>query len=253
MLMTPKEFVSLSVPSGVDGIYQKSKAVNDFVFDQEVVNVFPDMIGRSVPGYWAVTDRTALIASRFWQPKSTVYDLGASLGAVSWALWNIFPENEVPIVAIELSKPMVQRFRRNLSQTQARSIEVNQGDVRQEPLDRASVVILNYTLQFIPSADRRKLLEKIYSALLPGGVLLLSEKIALKNEQANALIRRLHHDWKHQQGYSWQEIEKKSEAISRVMPVDDLKKHCNRLESVGFSTPLLWNQQYNFVSLLAIK
>ena len=251
--MTPKEFVSLSMSKAADDLYQNSDEAKDFVFDQKVVDVFPDMIGRSVPGYWDVTDRTALIASRYWQPKSTVYDLGASLGAASWALWKSFPMNEVPIVAIDASEPMVRRFRCHLSQTTATSIDVKHNDLRTVPLRNSSVVVLNYTLQFVPPSSRLEVLEKIYLALLPGGVLLMSEKIALNDSESNEAIRRLHHDWKHQQGYSWQEIQKKSQAISQVMPVDTLEDHRLRLQRVGFSSVLVWNQQYNFISLMATK
>ena len=36
---------------------------------------------------------------------------------------------------------------------------------------------MNFTLQFIPLGERKQLIKEIYEALLPGGVLILSEKV----------------------------------------------------------------------------
>ena len=40
-------------------------AVPGFVFDQAVVDVFPDMISRSVPGYETIVAHTGELAARF--------------------------------------------------------------------------------------------------------------------------------------------------------------------------------------------
>ena len=58
----------------------------DFVFDDRVVSVFPDMINRSVPGYGTIVPMTGMLARRYAQPDSRLYDLGCSLGAVSLAM-----------------------------------------------------------------------------------------------------------------------------------------------------------------------
>ena len=58
----------------------------DFVFDERVVRVFPDMINRSVPGYATVVPMLGMLARRYAQPDSNLYDLGCSLGAVALAM-----------------------------------------------------------------------------------------------------------------------------------------------------------------------
>ena len=60
--------------------------VVDFRFDEEVAAVFPDMIERSVPGYGTVVGICAVLAKRFSQEGSHLYDLGCSLGATSLAM-----------------------------------------------------------------------------------------------------------------------------------------------------------------------
>ncbi len=60
--------------------------VPDFVFNEDVARVFPDMIKRSVPGYPTIVENIGVLAAQFAQPDTCLYDLGASLGAVTQAL-----------------------------------------------------------------------------------------------------------------------------------------------------------------------
>ena len=51
-----------------------------FSFNDSVVDVFPDMIQRSVPGYSTVVRMTGVLAEQYAQPGTCVYDIGCSLG-----------------------------------------------------------------------------------------------------------------------------------------------------------------------------
>lgn len=88
---------------------------------------------------------------------------------------------------------------------------------------------------------------------MPDGVLVLSEKLHFSNPEEESRIRRWHHDWKNQQGYSRQEIEQKAKSISKIMPTETLDIHIQRLQSVGFRQITIWYQAYSFVSLVAEK
>ena len=63
---------------------------------------------------------------------------------------------------------------------------------------------------------------------------MLSENFISPIPKRNSRIRSWHHDWKHQQGYSRQEIEQKAKSISKIMPTETLDVHIQRLKSVGF-------------------
>ncbi len=39
--------------------------IQDFVFNEDVVRVFPDMIKRSVPGYPTIVENIGVIAAQF--------------------------------------------------------------------------------------------------------------------------------------------------------------------------------------------
>ena len=60
--------------------------LGDFCFDEQVVDVFPDMIQRSVPGYSNIISAIGMMAARYAQPQSRLYDLGCSLGAATQAM-----------------------------------------------------------------------------------------------------------------------------------------------------------------------
>lgn len=54
-----------------DRIYASPQAqIADFVFNEDVVRVFPDMIKRSVPGYPTIVENIGVIAAQFAQPHT---------------------------------------------------------------------------------------------------------------------------------------------------------------------------------------
>ena len=256
--MKPNEFVTLAGAQGVDRLFRDDGSEGNwlnFAFDEQVVHVFPNMISRSVPGYWEVNQKTAVWARMYHQPNTVMYDLGASLGAASWGIAQLC-SGSPRIVAIEQSNAMVEQLRQNLVASREminHNIEVLEADVCEVDLEPASVVVCNYCVQFICPSKRQKLIQKIFDALIPGGVLLLAEKISMPDPESDAKVRELHHQWKLEQGYTLTEVERKSRSIANVMPVDMVSTHRERLKTAGFSTVVQWTQSFNFIGLLAIK
>lgn len=250
----PKEFVTLAGSNGIDRIFQQSSSWVDFAFDEQVVHVFPNMISRSVPGYWEVNQKTAVWAKHFYQPNTLIYDLGASLGAASWGIAQLCQQYNPPIIAVEKSAAMVKKLQENLAISGfEHQITVQEADICEIAFQPCSIVVCNYCLQFVCPTQREALLQRIFHALLPGGVLLLAEKISMETPEEDYSIRQLHHEWKAEQGYTLNEIEQKSRSIANVMPVDKLSVHVERLKKLGFHSVVQWNQQFNFVALLAQK
>jgi tRNA (cmo5U34)-methyltransferase len=115
------------------------------------------------------------------------------------------------------------------------------------------LITLNFTLQFVPTNARAALLRRIHTGLLPGGCLVLSEKIAFDDAGTQQLLQELHHEYKALQGYSALEIARKRDALDNVLIPETLEVHRTRLHEAGFSRVTLWLQCLNFASLLAIK
>ena len=97
-----------------DTLYQSMPAgAGSFRFDQRVVEVFADMIDRSVPGYSLIIPMIGQLARRYARPGSVIHDLGCSLGAATLAMRHALAGEQLRIVATDSSLPMVQRLRQN--------------------------------------------------------------------------------------------------------------------------------------------
>ena len=239
-----------------DSLYsQPLGRINGFVFDDQVAQVFPDMIERSVPGYNTIITAIGLLAGRFAQENSVCYDLGCSLGAASFAMRHHINAENCHIVAVDNSDAMLARFKQLLERQQPSAIAINlrYANIQDIVIEKASVVVLNFTLQFLPLADRTQLLEKIYNGLLPNGALIISEKLAFDDKRQQAMQIDLHHAFKKSQGYSEMEISQKRTALENVLIPETFTKHQQRLTSIGFSSCELWFQYFNFASFIALK
>ncbi|MBS3963914.1 MAG: carboxy-S-adenosyl-L-methionine synthase CmoA [Methylomonas sp.] len=223
-----------------------------FRFDRAVVDVFPDMIERSVPGYGAIISAIGLLAGRFSQNDSVCYDLGCSLGAASLAMRSQITATNCKIVAVDNSQAMIDQLESRL-QLGVVDIDVICADIRDIDIANASVVVLNFTLQFIPLCDRAALINKIYRGLLPGGVLILSEKLAVDNVHQQALHTEMHHLFKKMQGYSDLEISQKRAALENVLVAESFAIHQRRLIEAGFDSVEVWFQYFKFASMIALK
>lgn len=238
-----------------DNIYRdRDGDPGSFRFDDRVADVFPDMIHRSVPGYDLIVPMIGQLAQRYAQPGTVVMDLGCSLGAAALSMRRALAGSDVEIIAVDSSEPMVRRCRERVA-ADGRGVPVRvlREDVRAVDVSRASVVVLNFTLQFIDQAERLPLLRRIAAGLEPGGVLILSEKLRLEDEEEQRRQTDWHHDYKRLQGYSELEIARKRNALERVLIPETEAAHRARLLEAGFDRVDRWFQCFAFCSLLAQK
>lgn len=238
-----------------DSIYaQPQEQVVDFAFTEAVADVFPDMIRRSVPGYETIIGLLGVIARRYAQADSRIYDLGCSLGAATLSMASQIRVPGVSFVCVDNSSAMTSRcgqiMQRHLP---AGQVEVLCDDIQQVGLENASVVVLNFTLQFLKPADRLAMLRKIYAGLRPGGVLVLSEKLRFADPAEQELMTGLHLEFKRANGYSELEISQKRSALENVLVPDTFGEHAERLRAAGFTQVVNWFQGFSFASLLAVK
>ncbi|WP_075187974.1 carboxy-S-adenosyl-L-methionine synthase CmoA [Teredinibacter haidensis] len=225
-----------------------------FTFDQKVVDVFPDMIKRSVPGYTTIIHMVGQLAERYAQAGSNCYDLGCSLGASTLAMRHRVQAADVKIISIDNSPDMIKRCKIILdADSHDVPVELRCEDLLQSPIDNASVVVMNFTLQFIQPDVRDSLIRHIYDGMRPGGVFILSEKLTFNDAHHDKLMNELHYYFKKTNGYSGLEIAQKRSALENVLIPESLECHKQRLANAGFRGTELWFQCFNFSSLLAFK
>lgn len=226
-----------------------------FSFDEQVARVFPDMIKRSVPGYSQILGMAGVMARRYVPEGGRVYDLGASLGAGTLSVAQQLTHlNRVEMVAVDYSEAMSQRCQQLLcDHLPERSVKVCCADIRTLDYQPCDLILLNFTLQFLPPEDRQPLIERLYAALRPGGALILSEKVHFSDPRLAQLLYELHHDFKRANGYSDMEISQKRTALEDVLLTDTPEEHQQRLKNAGFGMVSQWFQYLNFTSFLALK
>ena len=245
--------------ANTDRVFATERLPTAFAFDDQVASVFEDMINRSVPGYSTIISMIGVLAERYCGAGSTIYDLGASLGGASFAVAQQLPHDDYRIIAIDNSEAMTSRLSAKLAalgksgDKETSRIECRHEDLRDSKIEDASMVILNFTLQFIEPAAREALMRKIYDGMRPGGLLIISEKIQFPDPALNELFIDLYHRFKETQGYSKLEISQKRAALENVLIPETLAAHRERLNGAGFDSVDTWFQCFNFASMVAFK
>jgi tRNA (cmo5U34)-methyltransferase len=255
-VVSPSSFLfQVSGMTDKDNLFaDRRNKIAPFSFDDKVASVFPDMIKRSVPGYRQTLQMIEIITHQYAQPGSRLYDLGCSLGAATLAMQRGISAADCRIIAVDNSPAMINRCREKLaSEKGGMPVELRCADILDTDIANASVVVMNFVMQFIVKEKRLALLKKIQQALRPGGVLVLSEKICFDNAEENRRQTELYEAYKRAQGYSQLEISRKRTALENVLVPETLDKHHARIKAAGFSSSQTWFQCFNFASMLAIK
>ena len=225
-----------------------------FTFDDSVARVFPDMIKRSVPGYATIVSMTGLLAGRYAIAGSSLYDLGCSLGASTLAMRQHVQQPDCRIISVDNSAAMLARCQGIVDiDTHPTPVTLSCADLQDVVITNASVVVLNFTLQFIPRELRDQVISTIYRGLLPGGIMVLSEKVTFEDPHLDELNIELHHQFKRANGYSNLEVARKRSALENVLLPETLNQHKQRIASAGFNSCDVWFQCFNFASIVALK
>ncbi len=250
--MTKKQFGSTT---NQDNLYAyPKKVIEEFSFNSQVVDVFPDMINRSVPSYQNIADGIGKIANKVCDDSSIIYDLGCSLGNISLTISRYLQDRTATIIGIDNSEAMIERARQNISNySHTKNITIEKGDLVTLQLQECHMAVINFTLQFVKPEQRQSVIDEIYKALKPGGLFILSEKILVPHNFTNDLLIELHHDFKRENGYSDLEISQKRTALENVMLLDNIETHLSRLKQAGFESSTVWYQHFNFVSIIAYR
>ncbi len=241
-----------------DTIYRDSEDGAPFRFNAAVARVFPDMLRRSIPGYEASIEAIGSLAARYVRGGTRCYDLGCSLGAATIAMRQAIREPDCMIVAVDNAPAMIDRCRDVIAAddrhgTPRAAVQLVLGDLRDVEIANASMVVLNYTLQFLPPADRSPLLARIRDGLNDGGLLVLSEKVIDEDPEMEALLVDLHHEHKRRNDYSALEVSRKRAALDNVLVPESVTAHRDRLRAVGFVRSAVWLRYFNFVSIIAFR
>jgi tRNA (cmo5U34)-methyltransferase len=223
-------------------------------FDDDVTDVFDDMLARSIPQIDAMRDLVSRAATRFVQPGTHIVDLGCARGAAMAPLVERFHTTN-RFLGIEASAPMVaacqERFRDLID---AGIVEIRESDLRfaYSEVD-ASVTLCVLTLMFAPIEHRFRILADVFAHTRPGGVFILVEKILGVDAMLNTLLTDLYYDHKRAMGYTDEAIDRKRLALEGVLVPVTATWNEQMLRDTGFHHVECFWRCLNFAGWVAIK
>ena len=237
--------------SKIDNIYKNGDFNHlPFSFNEEVTQVFENMIKRSVPGYISSLKIIEEITTKLFQKDSNFYDLGCSLGAVSHQVSDIVRTKNGNILAVDNSEAMINSCKSRIKDSH---ISFILDDITKIEIENASVVSLNFVIQFLEPTVRLNFLRGIFKGLKKGGALLLSEKFSFDSNKEEETVSRIHHSFKLANGYSELEVSRKRDALEGVLISQSQAENKGLLYESGFSEIRKVMKNLNFVTFMAIK
>ena len=227
---------------------------SDFKFGANVAKVFDDMVSRSVPFYGEMQRMMAELAADHAVEGTDIYDLGCSTGTTMIGM-DTMVNPSVRFVGIDDSQEMLDKCRTKFEEIGfARNYDLRLADLGQGvKIENASVVVLCLTLQFVRPIYREKLIRDIYDGLIPGGALILVEKILAEESNFNRDFIKHYYNYKRRNQYSELEISQKREALENVLIPYKLSEDISLLRDRGFDHCEVFFKWYNFAGIIAIK
>lgn len=236
-----------------DTLFQEESS-GPFVFDQNVSSVFDDMAKRSIPWYEENLRMCEEVISTLCPQGSLIVDLGCSTGNAISRIVQKKGSHFYKLVGVDKSSHMLSQAKQNFLQQKIAEkdvtllcLDISTESEKLQSLTPCQCFLLRYTLQFINLEKRKHLLTTLRSLCAPNGFLLLSEKIS--NYQDSPLpLDDWYHQYKHRNGYSWLEIQRKKQALQGVLTPLTIEENLRLLKDSGFAKVQTIFHWYNFVT-----
>jgi tRNA (cmo5U34)-methyltransferase len=241
-----------------DQLFRATAArATDFEFNEQVADVFDDMLCRSIPMYLEQQHMIQELAGKFWIPGSNIYDLGCSTGTTLCNIARAISKGG-GLVGFDNSRPMLRQAGKKIrEQGLGERISVHygdlNGDVQDLKLDKAGVVTMCWTLQFVRPLNRERVIRWIYNSLVAGGVLIITEKVLTNSSHMNRFFIDLYYQFKKRNQYSSDEIRRKREALENVLVPYRTDENLELFRRCGFQIVETFFQWYNFAGYLCMK
>lgn len=229
-------------------------APETWAFDDTVTAAFDDMLRRSIPQYDVMRGACFDLACGYVQPETHILDLGCSRGeALAPFVAKFGDQNRY--IGIEVSQPMLEASRQRFADDIGRGlVHIDNTDLRSDfPDAPASVTLSVLTLQFTPIEYRPHILSRIFSNTLPGGALILVEKVLGTSAQMDGVLVDQYYALKARNGYTQDDIERKRLSLEgKLVPVTAAWNE-ELLRSAGFSEIECFWRWMNFAGWIAVR
>ena len=221
-----------------------------WVFDEEVTNVFENMLSRSIPNYEIMRELCFMVGRNFIDDKGVVSDIGCSNGLASEKFIDAFPN--ATFVLSDVSEPMLNACREKYKEH--KNVNVMYHDLREGvPSSNNNLVIASLTLQFTPIEYRWNILQSIYDSLKPGHALILVEKVLGNSARIDNILVEEYYNIKRENGYTEELIQNKRKSLEGVLVPLTVEFNEHLMTMCGFREVDCFWRCLNFCAWVAIK
>ncbi|MFZ5852265.1 MAG: methyltransferase domain-containing protein [Actinomycetota bacterium] len=222
-------------------------------FDEEVTAVFEDMLARSIPDYAQMRALTTDLALRYAVRDTYIVDLGCSRGGALAPIVDALGTS-CRYRGFEVSAPMREAAAARFAHLGPAYCRIEDVDLRKAlPVRNASVVLSVLTLQFTPIEYRQAIVQRAFDALVPGGALLLVEKVLGSDAEMDALLVERYYTMKGEHGYTAEQIAAKRESLEGVLVPITAEWNEHLLRRAGFAHVECYWRCLNFAGWVAVR
>ncbi len=221
----------------------KSESVGDNIqalrsswdFHGETALNFDDHVSKSVPGYNEGHEIILSLSDYFvTQNDSYIVDIGSSTGSLIKKLSDRYPNKKLNFIGIDSVNEMCKIAEKKNIKT-SHNINFECIDFLEFELKKPiSIFISYYTMQFSHSSIRQQFINKIYNSLEWGGAFFLFEKIRSPDARFQDYMTQVYNDFKIRNGYTIEEIYKKSESIRGILEPFSEQGNIDLFKRAGF-------------------
>ncbi len=239
----------------IDKIFGSNEKVSDFSFNERVADVFDDMVSRSVPMYKETMLASVDLGKHFIKQNTNIIDIGCSTGTLLNLCSQTYGGNKFNFIGIDSSQAMLNKAKNKIKGSKNFSnIKFKHQDIEKSiDISNASLIFMNYTLQFVRPLNRQKLIKEIHKGLNENGAFILIEKVLGNDSLFNRIYIDLYFKYKSSVGYSDKEIKKKREALENVLIPYRIDENIELLKSSGFESVDIFFKWFNWCGIVAIK
>lgn len=222
-------------------------------FNDDVTQVFDDMLQRSIPQYEVMRRTVFELASAYVRENAVIIDLGCSRGEALAPFVERFGNLATQYIGVDVSEPMLQAARERFA-AQADLVTIQPCDLRTDyPPFAADVTLCVLTLQFTPIEYRQRILRTIWKHTRPGGCLILVEKILGATADLNTLMVERYYTMKAANGYTQEQIERKRLSLEGVLVPVTATWNEELLKHAGFAEIDCFWRWMNFAGWIAVR
>jgi tRNA (cmo5U34)-methyltransferase len=228
--------------------------INKWQFDEEVADVFDNMLERSIPQYDVMRSTCFDLAVQFQLKGKDIVDIGCAGGEAIASLVDRFGAQN-RFIGLEISESMIKATRKRFEgYIDTNVVDIRKHDLRQKlPNFSACVVMSVLTIQFTPIEHRQRIIQDVCDNLIEKGAFIFVEKVLGANSYIDNVFVKNYLSLKSKNGYSQDQIERKKLSLEGVLVPVTAKWNEELLKMSGFKSIDCFWRWMNFAGWIAIK